>query len=33
MKWSINQTFYMTCLIIDINKLREMQLEQWKRTH
>lgn len=33
MSWSINKTFYLTCLKIDMNKVKEMQIEQWKRTH
>lgn len=33
MSWSINKTFYLTCVTIDMNKMKEMQIEQWRRSH
>lgn len=33
MSWSINQTFYLTCLVIDMNKVKEQQVREWQMTH
>lgn len=33
MSMGVCQVFYLTCLIIDMNKEKEKQVERWQRTH
>ena len=33
MTWSICQTFYLTSLVITMNKMKEQEIRKWKMTH